>query len=84
MNPPKRGDMKHSMEALINHFKLYTEGYNVPKGEVYVPTEAPKGRIWGILIFRRYESTRIDSPTKAPGFAHLAAMDYMARGHLTG
>lgn len=80
MNPPKRSDMKESMEAMINHFKLYTEGYNVPKGEVYAAVEAPKGE-FGVYLYADGSNKPYRCRIKAPGFAHLAAMDYMAKGH---
>lgn len=80
INPPKRSDMKESMEAMINHFKLYTEGYNVPKGEVYGCVEAPKGE-FGVYLYSDGSNKPYRCRIKAPGFAHLAAMDYMASGH---
>jgi len=81
INPPKRGEMKHSMEALINHFKLFTEGYHVPKGEIYMPVEAPKGE-FGVYLYSDGTNKPYRCRIKAPGFAHLQAMDFMAKGHL--
>jgi len=81
MNPPKRAEMKHSMEAMINHFKLYTEGYHVPKGEIYVPVEAPKGE-FGVYLYADGTNKPYRCRIKAPGFAHLQALDFMAKGHL--
>jgi NADH-quinone oxidoreductase subunit D len=81
LNPPKRGEMKHSMESLINHFKLYTEGYHVPQGEVYMPVEAPKGE-FGVYLYSDGSNKPYRCRIKAPGFAHLQAMDFMAKGHL--
>lgn len=81
VTPPKRGEMKRSMEALIHHFKLYTEGYHVPPGETYAAVEAPKGEFAVYLV-----SDGTNKPYKckirAPGFAHLAAMDHLCRGHM--
>jgi NADH-quinone oxidoreductase subunit D len=79
--PPSRAEMKRSMEALIHHFKLYTEGYHVPAGEVYAAVEAPKGEFGVYLV-----SDGTDKPyrckIRAPGFAHLQAMDFMCRKHM--
>ena len=79
--PPKRGEMKRSMEALIHHFKLYTEGYHVPAGEVYAAVEAPKGE-FGVYLVADGTNKPYRCKIKAPGFAHLAAMDYVTRGHM--
>ena len=79
--PPTRGEMKRSMEALIHHFKLYTEGYKVPPGEVYVAVEAPKGE-FGVYLIADGTNKPYRCKIKAPGFAHLSAMDYMNRGHM--
>jgi NADH-quinone oxidoreductase subunit D len=79
--PPKRADMKHSMEALINHFKLYTEGYHVPKGETYTAVEAPKGE-FGVYLVSDGTNKPHRCKIRAPGFAFLQALDYMSRGHL--
>jgi NADH-quinone oxidoreductase subunit D len=79
--PPKRDEMKHSMEAMIHHFKLYTEGYSVPKGEIYTATEAPKGE-FGVYLVSDGSNKPYRCHIRAPGFAHLQAFDSMARGHL--
>ncbi|OQW51375.1 NADH-quinone oxidoreductase subunit D [Candidatus Raskinella chloraquaticus] len=79
--PPKRGDMKRSMEALIHHFKLYTEGYHVPAGEVYAAVEAPKGE-FGVYLVSDGSNKPYRCRIRAPGFAHLQAMDFMCRGHM--
>ena len=79
--PPKRGEMKRSMEALIHHFKLYTEGYHVPAGEVYAAVEAPKGE-FGVYLIADGSNKPYRCKIKAPGFAHLSAMDTMSRGHM--
>ena len=79
--PPKRGEMKKSMEALIHHFKLYTEGYHVPAGEVYAAVEAPKGE-FGVYLVADGTNKPYKCKIRAPGFAHLQAMDFMCRGHM--
>ncbi len=79
--PPKRGQMKRSMEALIHHFKLYTEGVHVPEGEVYAAVEAPKGE-FGVYLVSDGGNKPYRCKIRAPGFPHLAAMDYMNRGHM--
>jgi NADH-quinone oxidoreductase subunit D len=79
--PPKRSEMKRSMEALIHHFKLYTEGYHVPAGEVYAAVEAPKGE-FGVYLVADGTNRPYKCKIRAPGFAHLQAMDYMCRGHM--
>ncbi|WP_127143665.1 NADH-quinone oxidoreductase subunit D [Pelagibacterium montanilacus] len=79
--PPKRGQMKRSMEALIHHFKLYTEGYRVPAGEVYAAVEAPKGE-FGVYLVSDGSNKPYRCKIRAPGFAHLQAMDFVSRGHL--
>ncbi|MGF9562267.1 NADH-quinone oxidoreductase subunit D [Neorhizobium sp. BT27B] len=78
--PPKRGEMKRSMEALIHHFKLYTEGFHVPAGEVYAAVEAPKGE-FGVYLVADGSNKPYRCKLRAPGFAHLQAMDYMSTGH---
>lgn len=78
--PPKRGEMKRSMEALIHHFKLYTEGFHVPPGEVYAAVEAPKGE-FGVYLVADGSNKPYRCKLRAPGFAHLQAMDYMSTGH---
>jgi NADH-quinone oxidoreductase subunit D len=79
--PPKRGTMKRSMEALIHHFKLYTEGYHVPAGEVYAAVEAPKGE-FGVYLIADGTNKPYRCKIRAPGFAHLSAMDMITRGHM--
>ena len=79
--PPKRAEMKESMEALINHFKLYTEGYHDPKGEIYRAVEAPKGE-FGVYLVSDDSNKPYRCKIRAPGFAHLQAMDFMCRGHM--
>jgi NADH-quinone oxidoreductase subunit D len=79
--PPKRAEMKRSMEALIHHFKLYTEGYHVPAGEVYAAVEAPKGE-FGVYLVADGTNKPYKCKIRAPGFAHLQAMDFMCRGHM--
>ncbi|HUJ48092.1 MAG TPA: NADH-quinone oxidoreductase subunit D, partial [Rhizomicrobium sp.] len=79
--PPKRGEMKHSMEALIHHFKLYTEGYRVPEGEVYAAVEAPKGE-FGVYLVSDGSNKPYRCKIRAPSFPHLQAMDYMCKGHM--
>ena len=78
---PKRAEMKRSMEALIHHFKLYTEGYHVPEGEVYAAVEAPKGE-FGVYLVSDGSNKPYRCKIRAPGFAHLQAMDFMCRGHM--
>ncbi|GGH20629.1 NADH-quinone oxidoreductase subunit D [Alsobacter metallidurans] len=79
--PPKRGEMKRSMEALIHHFKLYTEGFRVPEGEIYAAVEAPKGE-FGVYLVADGTNKPYRCKIRAPGFAHLQAMDHMNRGHM--
>ncbi|MGV0818820.1 NADH-quinone oxidoreductase subunit D [Martelella sp. AMO21009] len=78
--PPKRAQMKRSMEALIHHFKLYTEGYHVPEGEVYAAVEAPKGE-FGVYLVSDGTNRPYRCKIRAPGFAHLSAMDFISKGH---
>jgi NADH-quinone oxidoreductase subunit D len=80
ITPPKRGDMKTSMEALIHHFKLYTEGFHVPAGEVYAAVEAPKGE-FGVYLVADGTNKPYRAKIRAPGFQHLQAMDHLAVGH---
>ena len=80
MTPPKRGEMKTSMEALIHHFKLYTEGFHVPEGEVYAAVEAPKGE-FGVYIKSDGSNKPYRAKLRAPGYLHLQAMDHLTRGH---
>ncbi|MGE4036027.1 MAG: NADH-quinone oxidoreductase subunit D [Parvularculaceae bacterium] len=79
--PPRRGEMKRSMEALIHHFKLYTEGFHVPAGEVYAAVEAPKGE-FGVYLVSDGTNRPYKCKIRAPGYPHLQAMDWMNRGHL--
>lgn len=79
--PPKRGEMKRSMEALIHHFKLYTEGFHVPAGEVYAAVEAPKGE-FGVYLVADGTNKPYRCKIRAPGFAHLQAMDFLCRGYM--
>src|ERR1700733_7994774 len=79
--PPKRAEMKTSMEALIHHFKLYTEGFHVPAGECYAAVEAPKGE-FGVYLVADGSNKPYRCKLRAPSFVHLAAMDYMSRGHM--
>ncbi|MGQ3675714.1 NADH-quinone oxidoreductase subunit D [Xanthobacter sp. TB0139] len=79
--PPKRGEMKRSMEALIHHFKLFTEGFHVPEGDVYAAVEAPKGE-FGVYLVSNGTNKPYRCKIRAPGFAHLQAMDFMSRGHM--
>ncbi|HVL71462.1 MAG TPA: NADH-quinone oxidoreductase subunit D [Beijerinckiaceae bacterium] len=79
--PPKRGEMKRSMEALIHHFKLYTEGFHVPAGEVYAAVEAPKGE-FGVYLVADGTNKPYRCHVRAPGFAHLQAMDFLCKGHM--
>jgi len=79
--PPSRSDMKHSMEALIHHFKLYTEGFHVPEGETYTAVEAPKGE-FGVYLVSDGTNKPYRCKIRAPGFAHLQAMDFMCKGHM--
>jgi NADH-quinone oxidoreductase subunit D len=80
LTPPKRGEMKTSMEALIHHFKLYTEGFHVPAGEVYAAVEAPKGE-FGVYLKADGTNKPYRSKIRAPGYLHLQAMDHIATGH---
>jgi NADH-quinone oxidoreductase subunit D len=80
ITPPKRGEMKTSMEALIHHFKLYTEGFHVPAGEVYAAVEAPKGE-FGVYLVADGSNRPYRAKLRAPGFLHLQAMDYICKGH---
>ncbi len=79
--PPKRGEMKRSMEALIHHFKLYTEGYHVPAGETYTAVEAPKGE-FAVYLIADGGNKPYRCRIRAPGFAHLQALDFMSRKHM--
>jgi NADH-quinone oxidoreductase subunit D len=81
ISPPRRGEMKRSMEALIHHFKLYTEGFHVPAGEVYAAVEAPKGE-FGVYLVSDGTNKPYKCKIRAPGFAHMSAMDFLCRGHM--
>jgi NADH-quinone oxidoreductase subunit D len=78
--PPRRAEMKKSMEALIHHFKLYTEGFHVPEGEVYASVEAPKGE-FGVYLVSDGSNKPYRVKIRAPGYLHLQAMDHIASGH---
>jgi NADH-quinone oxidoreductase subunit D len=79
--PPRREEMKDDMESLIHHFKLFTEGYCVPEGEVYAAVEHPKGE-FGIYLISDGANKPYRLKIRAPGFAHLSSMDEMVRGHM--
>ena len=79
--PPPRVEMKRSMEALIHHFKLYTEGFHVPAGETYTAVEAPKGE-FGVYLVADGTNRPYRCKIRSPSFAHLQAMDYLSRGHM--
>ncbi len=81
VSPPRRGAMKQSMEALIHHFKLFSEGFHVPAGEVYAAVEAPKGE-FGVYLVADGTNKPYRCKIRAPGFPHLAAMDWMNKGHM--
>ena len=79
--PPRRAEMKRSMEAMIEHFKLYSEGHRVPAGEVYAAVEAPKGE-FGVYLVSDGTNQPYKCKIRAPSFAHLQAMDFLCRGHM--
>jgi NADH-quinone oxidoreductase subunit D len=81
ISPPPRAEMKTSMEALIHHFKLWTEGFHVPAGEVYAAVEAPKGE-FGVYLVADGTNRPYKVKLRAPGFAHLQAMDHICKGHM--
>lgn len=81
ISPPPRAEMKNSMEALIHHFKLYTEGYKVPAGETYAAVEAPKGE-FGVFLVADGSSKPYRCRVRAPGFAHLQGLDFLTKGHM--
>lgn len=81
ISPPPRGEMKGSMEALIHHFKLYTEGYHVPRGETYAAVEAPKGE-FAVYLISDGSNKPYRCRIRAPGFVHMQGMDFMLRGHM--
>merc|ERR1719348_54376 len=81
ISPPKRREMKESMESLIHHFKLYSEGYNVPPGSTYTAIEAPKGE-FGVHLISDGSNKPYRCKIKAPGFPHLAALHKLSKGHM--
>lgn len=81
VTPPNRGEMKTSMEAMIHHFKLYTEGFHVPAGETYTAVEAPKGE-FGVYLVSDGTNRPYRCRIRAPGFTHLQAFDFMSKGHM--
>ncbi len=81
ITPPKRDDLKNSMEALIHHFKLFSEGFRVPNGEIYTAVEAPKGE-FGVYLISDGSNKPYKCKIRAPGFSHLQAMDYLLKGHM--
>ncbi len=81
VTPPPRGEMKRSMEALIHHFKLYTEGFHVPAGETYTAVEAPKGE-FGVYLVSDGSNKPYRCKIRAPGFPHLAAMEFCSKGYM--
>ena len=81
ITPPPKKQIKESMEALIHHFKLFTEGYRVDKDEIYTAVEAPKGE-FGVYLISDGSSKPYKCKIKAPGFSHLQAMDYLIKGHM--
>ena len=81
ITPPSRTHMKTSMESLIHHFKLYTEGFSVPAGETYTAVEAPKGE-FGVYLVSNGTNRPYRCKIRAPGFAHLQGIDFMAKNHM--
>jgi len=81
ITPPKREDLKNSMEALIHHFKLFSEGFRVPEGEIYTAVEAPKGE-FGVYLISDGSNKPYKCKIRAPGFSHLQSMDYLLKGHM--
>ena len=81
ITPPKREDLKNSKEALIHHFKLFSEGYRVPKGKIYTAVEAPKGE-FGVYLVSDGSNKPYKCKIRAPGFSHLQSMDYLLKGHM--
>jgi NADH-quinone oxidoreductase subunit D len=81
ITPPSRAQMKNSMESLIHHFKLFTEGFRVPEGEVYAAVEAPKGE-FGVYLVSDGSDKPYKCKIRAPGFAHLQGMDFLCRNHM--
>ena len=81
ITPPSRGQMKESMESLIHHFKLYTEGFNVSASETYTAVEAPKGE-FGVFLVSNGTNRPYRCKIRAPGFAHLQGLDFMSKAHM--
>jgi NADH-quinone oxidoreductase subunit D len=81
VTPPRRGEMKRSMESLIHHFKLFTEGFRIPACEVYAAAEAPKGE-FGVYLVADGTNKPYKCKIRAPGFAHLSNLDFVSRGHM--
>jgi len=81
ITPPPKKEIKESMEALIHHFKLFTEGFRVPKDEIYLPVEAPKGE-FGVYLITDGSNKPYKCKIRAPGFSHLQSMDYLIKGHM--
>ena len=81
VSPPKRSEMKRSMEALIHHFKLYTEGYHVPPGDTYTAVEAPKGE-FAVYLVSDGSNRPYKCKIRAPSYAFLSAMDFLCKGHM--
>lgn len=81
ISPPPKSEIKQSMEALIHHFKLFTEGYRVDAGEIYSAVEAPKGE-FGVYLISDGSNKPYKCKIRAPGFSHLQAMDYLIKGHM--
>ena len=81
ITPPKKEDLKNSMESLIHHFKLFSEGFRIPGGEIYTAVEAPKGEL-GVYLISDGSNKPYKCKIRAPGFSHLQAMDYLMKGHM--
>jgi NADH:ubiquinone oxidoreductase subunit D len=81
LSPPSRLDIKSSMESLIHHFKLFSEGFNVPEGDTYCAVEHPKGE-FGVFLNSDNSNKPYRCKIKAPGFAHLQSIDFLSKGHL--
>jgi NADH-quinone oxidoreductase subunit D len=81
ITPPKKEELKNSMEALIHHFKLFSEGFRVPEGAIYAPVEAPKGE-FGVYLISDGSNKPYKCKIRAPGFSHLQSMDYLLKGHM--
>jgi len=81
ISPPTKEEIKNSMEALIHHFKLFTEGYRVDKDDIYTCVEAPKGE-FGVYLISDGSNKPYKCKIRAPGFAHLQTLDHLSKGHL--